>query len=146
MDHEIYYDLIKEISGKIFDQLGTSFSENVYVKAMDAYLKSRNHSTYLESPVPIMLDVDGMDVFVGTARADLAVLCEDGTRLLIEVKHCKATATAINEAREQVCNYNTLMRKQGANNTYLFVVIFGKDHPPYIQMLDDQDKVIKTEI
>ena len=64
-----YYSKIKEFSNQIFNQLGPSYKEHIYVNAMTVHLRTENYLFQTEVIVPI----NYMGVQLGFERADIVI-------------------------------------------------------------------------
>ena len=64
-----YYSKIKEFSNQIFNQLGPSYKEHIYVNAMTVHLRTENYLFQTEVIVPI----NYMGVQLGYERADIVI-------------------------------------------------------------------------
>ena len=64
-----YYSKIKEFSEEIFNELGPSYKEHIYVNAMSVHLRNENYLFQTEVIVPI----NYKSVQLGYERADIVI-------------------------------------------------------------------------
>jgi GxxExxY protein len=64
-----HYSKIKEFSNQIFNELGPSYKEHIYVNAMSVHLRNENYLFQTEVIVPI----NYMGVQLGYERADIVI-------------------------------------------------------------------------
>jgi hypothetical protein len=106
-------DEIREICGRISQQLGVGHSEKIYQEALAAELRARGYSVEMERVVPIKYSPSvGPEVNVGYARLDILV----NNSKSVVVNELKAAASlSVPALRAQIQVYLKALRNEYPN-------------------------------